>query len=222
AQTAVRSLLPAASKGGGSRAAERRSALYKEARRARERQIELFCTTSEYFGAPGKKNFDSDLHTTLDIMGMASGPLEPVGMAADLLNAFLYASEGDWGNAGISLGGFVPVAGTVAAGARLGKKAYDALDAADEVEAIARAAKKVSTAGNMQKQVERGQAPRTVKEVHGTEAGVTASQPHVHFTDETAINLDGTIHKESRGVPKLTKKEKEWLAKNGWPTELRQ
>ncbi len=144
AQTAARSLSLALSKGWKSNASKSRSTLHREACRIRERQIELFCSTSEYFGAPKQRSLDSDPHTTLDVLGMASGPLEPVGMAADLLNAFLYASEGDWGNAGISLGGFVPVAGTVAAGARLGKKAYNALDAADEAEAIARAAKEIN------------------------------------------------------------------------------
>ena len=104
---------------GGTRAAAKRSALYGQARRDRDRQMELFCTTAEYFGAPGKKNFDSDPHTTLDIMGMASGPLEPVGIAADLLNAVLYAIEGDWGNAATSGVAVVPVLGLGVAGGRL-------------------------------------------------------------------------------------------------------
>lgn len=129
---------------GGTRAAAKRSALYGQARRDRDRQMELFCTTAEYFGAPGKKNFDSDPHTTLDVMGMASGQLEPVGVAADLLNGVLYLVEGDFANAGISWTGAIPIVGTTATGARLSKKAYDALDIADEAEAVARATKKAN------------------------------------------------------------------------------
>ena len=120
AQTTGRSLTSRlAATRGGTRAAAKRSALYGQARRDRDRQMELFCTTAEYFGAPGKKNFDSDPHTTLDVMGMASGQLEPVGIAADLLNAVLYAIEGDWGNAATSGVAVVPVLSLGVAGGRL-------------------------------------------------------------------------------------------------------
>lgn len=120
AQTTGRSLTSRlAATRGGTRAAAKRSALYGQARRDRDRQMELFCTTAEYFGAPGKKNFDSDPHTTLDVMGMASGQLEPVGIAADLLNAVLYAIEGDRGNAATSGVAVVPVLSLGVAGGRL-------------------------------------------------------------------------------------------------------
>ena len=71
--------------------------------------------------------------------------------------------------------------------------------------------KKVATANQIQKMVE---------SVHGfTGYGSPTEQPHVHFTDGTAINFDGTIHDAGNGVPKLTNKVKKWLADNGWPTE---
>ena len=46
-------------------------------------------------------------------------------------------------------------------------------------------------------------------------SGSSTEQPHVHFTDGTAINVDGTIHDAGNGVPKLTNKVKKWLADNG-------
>ena len=62
--------------------------------------------------------------------------------------------------------------------------------------------------------------PFMVESVHGfTGYGSPTEQPHVHFTDGTAINFDGTIHDAGNGVPKLTNKVKKWLADNGWPTE---
>ena len=56
AQTTGRSLASRlAATRGGTRAAAKRSALYGQARRDRDRQMELFCTTAEYFGAPREK-----------------------------------------------------------------------------------------------------------------------------------------------------------------------
>ena len=66
----------------------------------------------------------------------------------------------------------------------------------------------------MQKQVEKGQAPKDVDRVD--KAHSEYGQDHVHFKDGTAINKDGSIHDDSHGTPKLTKKTLDWLNKNGW------
>lgn len=66
----------------------------------------------------------------------------------------------------------------------------------------------------MQKQVERGQAPKEVDRVDKDHTGY--GQEHVHFKDGTAINKDGTIHDDGKGVPNLSKKVLDWLNKNGW------
>lgn len=58
------------------------------------------------------------LHTGLDMAGLVPG----YGEFADLINAGLYATEGDWGNAAISALSMVPVGGQAAVAARyLGK-----------------------------------------------------------------------------------------------------
>lgn len=66
----------------------------------------------------------------------------------------------------------------------------------------------------MQKQVERGQAPKEVDRVDRSHTKY--GQDHVHFKDGSAINKDGTIHDDGHGVPKLTNKILDWLNSNGW------
>lgn len=70
---------------------------------------------------------------------------------------------------------------------------------------------------NMQKQVERGQAPRSVDRVDPAHnPNIPKHKPHVHFKDDTAINFDGTIHDQKNGVHNITNAEKKWLESNGW------
>ena len=57
------------------------------------------------------------VHTGLDVAGM----IPVVGNAADLVNAGIYAAEGDVINAGVSLAGALP-GGQAATGARLAMK----------------------------------------------------------------------------------------------------
>lgn len=38
----------------------------------------------------------------------------------------------------------------------------------------------------------------------------------LHFKDGTAINKDGSIHDDGKGVPNLSNKVLDWLNKNGW------
>jgi hypothetical protein len=71
--------------------------------------------------------------------------------------------------------------------------------------------KKRSTAGNMQKQVERDQAPRSVDRVD--KARFPHEKDQVHFEDGSALNYDGTW---KHGGRPLTNTEKEWLQENGW------
>lgn len=39
-------------------------------------------------------------------------------------------------------------------------------------------------------------------------------KPHTHFRDGTALNNDGTVHDQHRGIPNLTREVKEWLGKH--------
>ncbi len=65
--------------------------------------------------------------------------------------------------------------------------------------------------GNMQKQVEKNQAPKSARRVD--QGRRSHEKDHVHFEDGSALNVDGTW---KHGNRKLTKAEVEWLLKNGW------
>ena len=71
-----------------------------------------------------------------------------------------------------------------------------------------------TSASQMQKQVERGQAPKYVDRVDSPH--IEGQKPHIHFADKTSINIDGTIHDKHRGIPTISNKEAKWLQENGW------
>ncbi len=71
---------------------------------------------------------------------------------------------------------------------------------------------KPTSPNQMQKQVERGQAPKTVSRVDNPKYG----QPHVHFKNGTSVNFDGSTHDAINGTPSLTNEEILWLFENGW------
>ena len=74
----------------------------------------------------------------------------------------------------------------------------------------------------MQKQVERGQAPKGVERVDTAHvSGAPNQYPHVHFTDGTSLNWDGSIHDKANGIPVLTQKIIAWLSKNNWSTKIK-
>ena len=68
-----------------------------------------------------------------------------------------------------------------------------------------------SAAGNMQKQVERGQAPRSVDRVD--RARFPYEKDQVYFKDGSALNYDGTW---KHGGRTITSVEAGWLTQNGW------
>ena len=70
----------------------------------------------------------------------------------------------------------------------------------------------------MQKQVENGQAPKEVDRVDGVHTNLKPpnNQPHVHFKNGTAINLDGSMHHGSIRDLKITNQIAKWLLNNGW------
>ncbi|SMD16453.1 hypothetical protein [Sporomusa malonica] len=76
---------------------------------------------------------------------------------------------------------------------------------------------KGDSAGSLQRQVEKGQAPKEVDRVD--KPHVPGQKPHVHFNDGTSLNNDGTIHDAHNGTPKPSNKTKEWLKDNGWIVE---
>ena len=75
----------------------------------------------------------------------------------------------------------------------------------------------VKSINQLQKEVEKGQAPKGIKrfdKAHDLETG----QPHVHFKDSknSALNKDGSW---KEGQYDLNKKEKDYLKKHGWKIE---
>ncbi|HEX4019860.1 MAG TPA: RHS repeat-associated core domain-containing protein [Acidobacteriaceae bacterium] len=73
--------------------------------------------------------------------------------------------------------------------------------------------KKKTSTNQMQKQVERGQAPKSVDRVDTPR--FPNEKPHVEFTDGSALNDDGTW---KHGGRPLTNEEGNWLQQNGWST----
>ena len=76
--------------------------------------------------------------------------------------------------------------------------------------------KKPSSQNQLQKQGERGQAPRDVDRVDKPHQ--KGQQPHVHFKDKTSLNQDGTVHDAHNGIPSPSNEVKNWLRNNGWNT----
>ncbi|QEM84122.2 RHS domain-containing protein [Halomonas binhaiensis] len=71
-----------------------------------------------------------------------------------------------------------------------------------------------SSPGSMQKEVERGQAPREVARVD--RGHIPEQEPHVHYTDGTSSTVSGGVHDAHRGIPSPSKKTKKWLNGHGW------
>ena len=68
-----------------------------------------------------------------------------------------------------------------------------------------------TSVNQMQKQIQTGKAPRTVLAA-GTPR-LPGEKPHIHFTDGSALNIDGTWKHGGRA---LTNAERDWLTSNGW------
>jgi len=72
--------------------------------------------------------FGDIVHGGLDVVGL----VPVLGEPADLLNAGIYALEGDKLNAALSAGGAIPFLGMAATGAKWGKRGYDAVDSLND------------------------------------------------------------------------------------------
>jgi hypothetical protein len=63
----------------------------------------------------------------------------------------------------------------------------------------------------MDKMIKRGKAPRSI--IRPDVAKTFGEQPHIHFSDGSALNMDGTWKHGGRA---LTNEEKEFLREWGW------
>ena len=68
----------------------------------------------------------------------------------------------------------------------------------------------------MKKQIKKGQAPKEIQRIDSPHTSIPNSKIHAHFKDGTSLNIDGTIHDASHGIPKLTKQVSDWLIGKGW------
>jgi hypothetical protein len=110
------------------------------------------------------------------------------------------------------VGAVVPAAGVGVAVAGVAVDVHGAVTgirAAKNI--VAMATKKPSSAGRMQKEVERGRAPKSVDRVDKGRG--PNEQDHVHFADRSARNQDGSW---KHGFSDLSKQVTDWLAKHGW------
>ena len=73
---------------------------------------------------------------------------------------------------------------------------------------------KPSSPGEMQKEVERGQAPKDVDRVD--RGHVEGQDPHVYYKDGTSSTQTGGVHDAHKGQPNPPKKTKRWLEKHNW------
>jgi hypothetical protein len=73
---------------------------------------------------------------------------------------------------------------------------------------------KPKSSNQMQKEVERGQAPKTIERVDkGVDRPGLKEKPHIHLEDGSALNNDGTW---KHGGRPLTEAEKRWILQSGW------
>lgn len=74
--------------------------------------------------------------------------------------------------------------------------------------------KKASSAGRMQREVERGQAPSEVDRVdRGNPSDPGDAEPHVHFNDGKALTQSG---RWKHGAGEISRAVREWLEQHGW------
>ena len=78
-------------------------------------------------------------------------------------------------------------------------------------------AEKPDSPSQLQREVEKGQAPREVDRVDKAHnPDVPDQKPHVHLKDGTSLNNDGTVHDVHNGIPKISKEVLKWLLKHNW------
>ena len=79
---------------------------------------------------------------------------------------------------------------------------------------------KEKSINQMNKDIDKGNAPNGLKRFDKGNTN-TKTQDHVHKTDGTAMNKDGSVHDSKNGEPKFNNKEKKFLKKNKWPTKVK-
>ena len=72
--------------------------------------------------------------------------------------------------------------------------------------------KKISF-NQINKEIQKGNAPKGIERVDKGSQSVIKEQPHIHFESGAALNING---RWKEGYTVLTRSQIEWLKKNGW------
>jgi RHS repeat-associated protein len=77
-------------------------------------------------------------------------------------------------------------------------------------------AKNPATAGQLNNQIRRGQAPRGVVRADPAQSNIPGSEPHVHYENGTSSTQSGGVHDAGNGYPNPSNAIRNWLEENGW------
>jgi RHS repeat-associated protein len=80
---------------------------------------------------------------------------------------------------------------------------------------------KPATAGQLNNQIKKGQAPEGVDSAHPAQSSIPGSEPHIHYSDGTSSTQSGGVHDAGNGYPNPSNKIRSWLEENGWRTPPR-
>ena len=86
--------------------------------------------------------------------------------------------------------------------------------------AVSKPLKIATKASKQQGMVKKGQTPKGIERFHSAEKSVPDSKEHVHFSDGTSLNVDGTVHDKKGGSPSPTNKQQKFLKSVNWPTKV--
>lgn len=155
--------------------------------------------TFGYVGGPTASDSDASTAGQLTgsgIAGTSGGLLQNAGTGAVGLGLVAEAPSAGTSTAVVATGAVAVVAGT----------ALQAGAATNIANILSK-----SSAGKMQREVERSQAPKGVDRVDKGRGPY--EKDHVHFNDGSARNSDGTW---KHGSSNLSNTVKDWLNKHGW------
>ena len=194
------------------------------AQRLQRQYRELYCGLGRPYLSNDARTAQN--HLTFDVLGFI------IPVIPDAVNALIYTAEGDKEEASFSaVFALASLSGPIGKGAAKGihigsgivKGSAKAVKSGKEVYLGLQQAGKVSSVAKMQGNVSAGKAPKSIQGVHSAhESTAEHSKPHVHFSDGTAMNYDGTLHDKGKGVHTLTNAEKKWLEEHGWATEIKE
>lgn len=123
-------------------------------------------------------NFQLEGYEVLSAALDLAGIVDPTGIA-DGANAVLQAKSREYLNAAISAAGLLPYIGDIAKVGKI-KKDIQIIEKAIDAKSI----------NQLNDIIKRGKAPKNI--IRFDNPKIHSEKPHVHFSDGTALNKDGT------------------------------